>query len=208
MTNPNFFNVNINVDGKNYTVKVEDGIALGNFYEGKTHYFKDNTIFQGDGTNYGEINWKIYNNNRIEMNESEYALFKNIADNCNEGGDVLTLSKQDFDKAIELYEEGKFTNDIQKNLPNEDSTEAWRQYRSNNYYIGARSEKGTLDLIIPERTDSNEMELVKEKLNNKICDEAVLYYSGDGFQGFTYVDKDGWECDAYGNKIRKITNDK
>ena len=90
-----FVNVNINVDGKTYKAKVQEGLILGDLYGNGASYFKNNTIFQNNSSEYGEVAWKM-GKNEIKMSKSEFALFKNIADNHDEKMG-LTLSKKDFD---------------------------------------------------------------------------------------------------------------
>ena len=95
MQNSKFVNVNINVDGKIYKAKVQDGIMFDRLGCNREYYFKNNTIFQGEYMD-DSCSWKI-GKNEIKMNKSEFALFNNIANNHDEKMG-LTLSKEDFDR--------------------------------------------------------------------------------------------------------------
>ena len=129
MGNSNFINASINVEGKIYKIKVEEGIGFN--YDNLQRntpawYVKNGSLFTWvDKATYNEYGFPLEGGeilspkktNEIKMSKAEFALFKNVADNINENKETLTLSRADIEKAQELYKKGQFTKDISKNIP-------------------------------------------------------------------------------------------
>ena len=208
MGNSKFVNVNINVDGKTYKAKVQEGLVLGDLYGNGASYFKNNTIFQNNSSEYGEVAWKM-GKNEIKMSKSEFALFKNIADNHDEKMG-LTLSKKDFDIAIDLYCEGKFTKDISRNLPEGDYAEPHMQDRYGDNYLqaGTKNAKLAIQPYNPDNVINGALDLdyITEKLKNNVTEEVYIAYSGDGIEETYYIDNEGWTCFYNGDKRRTTTD--
>ena len=130
-----FVNVKINVNGKVHNVRIQEGIGFdndnNNWHGGRDSawHVKNGSLFAWEEqkeTHKGDDGyiWTYGNNiftpkktNEIKMTEAEFALLRNVADNVNESGDVLTLSRADIEKAQDLFSQGKFTADVTKNLP-------------------------------------------------------------------------------------------
>lgn len=224
-----YINVNVNVNGKVHKVRIQEGVGIdkergwhgghdsalhvknGSLFtweEGKESHTSDGGYTWTDG-NYIFTPKKI---NEIKMSEAEFALFKNVADNINEGGDTLTLSRADIEKAQELFSQGKFTADITKNLPagyhgSKDTqdmqngkflTASVNNYNKNQDALDtAKGKEYTYD--IAQLTFYNKVEEDKylEVYAKKSSDGKVKrIYDGEGEGGaawtlYTYKDKDG-----------------
>lgn len=129
MGNSNFINASINVEGKIYKIKVEEGIGFN--YDNLQRntpawYVKNGSLFTWvDKATYNEYGFPLEGGailspkktNEIKMSKAEFALFKNVADNINENKETISLSRADIEKAQELYKKGQFTKDISKNIP-------------------------------------------------------------------------------------------
>lgn len=118
MTNdPDFFNVKINVNGKVHNVKIEKGVNLSTS-EGIFSVFGDNQL---DKVDYVPDKYDTYKYggqvSQLNMSEAEFSIFKNVADNVQENGDSIVLSKKDVEEAETLFRLGEFTNDIKENIP-------------------------------------------------------------------------------------------
>ena len=193
--NSNYAKVNINVDGKKYPVQIDKNLILT-----KQNY--DRKVFSStsDGqlveqyypkNNYGHSVWSFPT--EIKFNESEFTLFKNIADNYDEKEAVITLSMKDFDDAIGKYINGEFTADISKNLPEGDFVKREELERDNTEGIFIKSQKGDFLLSIDRYAQKIEDEIaphIEKSKNNSVN----VRYSGDGIQGFDYIDK---SCKKY-----------
>ena len=90
MGNVNFVTVNINVDGKKETIKVEKGVIFQNIFVNGNKLEKQNeTWFNIDEESprknwYGDNAGALFSKesvNEINMTKGEFALLKNIADN-------------------------------------------------------------------------------------------------------------------------------
>ena len=122
----NYITLSINVNGQVHKVKVQEGVGI--ISNEQAWQAKNGSLFRmeektetkkrEDGTTYkaGLDIFTPKSTAEIKMTEAEFALFKNIADNTNEGNGII-LSKADITKAQELFKQGKFTEDITKNLP-------------------------------------------------------------------------------------------
>ena len=132
MSEPKYLNVNVNVNGKVHKVRIQEGIGIDqtdSYHQDAAWRVKNGSLFaweekkavkyNRDGEPYTEIFGTLSpkTTNELKMTEAEFALLKNVADNVNEGGDVLTLSRADIEKAQDLFTQGKFTADVTKNLP-------------------------------------------------------------------------------------------
>ena len=113
-----FVNVKINVDGKVHNVKVEKGVTFNScFVLGENKLVKYDTKDFADKENY-DYGVKIRPEyiSDVKMSKDEFNVFKNFADNVQEKGGELILSKQDIYEAENLFREGKFSKDISRNL--------------------------------------------------------------------------------------------
>ena len=211
MGNSNFINVNINVDGKIHKVKIEEGIGLTSNNGNTSNAIFEGSIFNAKSkeTEYGG-EWHWTKGKEIKMNASEFALFKNIADNCKEGNDII-FSKDDLNKAFSLYENGKFTIDINKNLPKGDFAKPEMQDRRGYEYLKAASKHGEVGFSLLEEDQWGDFNSdIAKALNNGTTDTVITSWSYGDSPDIThgYIDKDGWFCNLDGNKLSRTATDK
>ncbi len=213
MGDAKFINVNINVDGKIHKVKIEEGAELHRDNSNEQNVISGGSIFNAKHkeVDYGQ-EWHWTKGKEIKMNASEFALFKNIADNCNEG-DGIIFSKADFGEALSMYVNEKFTKDINKNLPKGDFAKPEMQYRAGFEYLEAASSKGKIGFSFINEGESNmypfDSDLAKALNSGKYDTVISRWYWGDDPEvEHGYIDKDGWYCDLNGNKRSRESEDK
>ena len=136
----NYINLKIDVEGKIHNVKVEKGVMFGGNAvqtDGSIFKLEQNDLSLEDYVNNNKIpdlgsDWYLSksptNNDSIKMSKGEFSIFQSVANNNLENGDEIVLSRKDLEDAVELYREGKFTDDIAKDLPEGYSTERGIQY--------------------------------------------------------------------------------
>lgn len=197
MGNVNFVTVNINVDGKKETIKVEKGVTFQNiFVDGNKLEKQHSTYFYE--TKAPKKDWYGYEAtavhcreivNEVKMTKGEFALLKNIADNNNEG-DGIVLSMQDIEIGLNQYIEGQFTKDISKNLPNGYKANRNLQDREGMTSLKACVTKGEKDEYFECAIKMQNPEI--RKLQEKSIDGKVYEYGfGDGEWSLEYTGKDG-----------------
>ena len=115
MSGNNFFKVNFIVGGKKHEVMMEKGVAFRN---GDREYAVD--VFGNLRTRRIDIfsddvgAWNMASGNTCHISEDYWQLYKNVLDN---DGDVSTFSKADIEELTKLYNQGKLTVDLSKDLP-------------------------------------------------------------------------------------------
>ena len=187
-----FFNVKINVDGKVHNVKVEKGVTFNScFALGDNKILKYNETYysQDEDDDYGMKIRPEYCS-EIKMSKDEFTVFKNFADNVQEKGNEIILSKQDIYEAENLYRNGQFTKDISKNI------DGYAQRDQQELYTD--DEGG---VYITAQVDDNEMEysntdIYPEKIRDFAAKSAngevkTMCHGDDGVVGYKYIDKDG-----------------
>lgn len=125
----NYADIKINIDGIIRNVKIEKGCSFEN--NGGTYKVDKNgklSIFDKN-TNTGK------SVSSIKMTNYQFGIFKNMADNVNEGFGSLTLSVKDIQTAQNLHAKGKFTADVSKNLPQGYKIQNAERSSSGNYVM-------------------------------------------------------------------------
>ena len=101
-----YVDLKMNVGGKTQSVKIEKGCSFS----------KKNKVYTAE--NNGKIS--VFNKetgkkeitNSVKMTNYQFAAFKAMANNTNEGTGKLTFSKADMDSAMNKFSKGGFIKDI------------------------------------------------------------------------------------------------
>lgn len=105
-----FVNVKVNVKGEQKSIKIEKGCTVETGTKrysvgenGKVSIFNKNT-------------GKTTTSNTIDMTNYQFSTFRAMANNTNEGVGKWALSIADIQKSMEMFRQGKFTQDIKQFL--------------------------------------------------------------------------------------------
>lgn len=206
--NSNFGNVNLNVDGKKKSIRLEKGVTLqGVSIHNSGKLFKTDVKYnyEYDAKTGGYVNSDLstpYSNveydcmysrkevKEIKLTEAEYAMLKNIADN---DGDSGTLSQSDLTTAFDKYMNSEFSNDIKNGLPKGYSIERGMQDRDGDYRLRATASKNDSHetLEIWRESEHNTFDaFLEERLDESIDGKAYGASHGDGEAELGYLGKD------------------
>ena len=219
--NSNFVNVNLNVDGKKKTIKLEKGVSLQgvsihnsgklvksefiyqyNFDEETGAKIKQNFQAPLDGKIY-DVMYSRKEVKEIKLTEAEYAMLKNIADN---DGNVGSLSKEDLASGVEKFVNAQFSDDIKKDLPKGYHIERSKQDRGGYESLHAVATKNgkdeTLDIAYDSEYDNQLSELFDKSVDGRVYEKSY----GDGEFDLAYLGKDN-KLYAYsqGNSLYSTT---
>lgn len=210
----NYVDLRINVNGQIHNVKVQKGVSFGQkaFYEKSIWTCLENGVvateeipYKEDDRSYDSIVSLSDTKKEIKMSETEFALFRNIANNVNEGG-ILTLSDKDITEAQNKYEMGKFTNDISQNLPagySADKSDQKKLYEGVKASAHKKDQSLIVSMTFKKSTDEDNLTKTIKQLADKSKDGKVkLGYAEGGLQGMGYTGKDGkiYHCNPDGSQ--------
>lgn len=153
-----FKTVEVLVNGKTEEIKMEQGTS----FENKSSIYKVDE----------DLNLKRYDKttnvwetaSSIEMRNYQWKAFQNVANNDN---DAKTYTKADIEKAMKLYEDGQFTTDMSKDLPDGYRIEKPARFTNDkmlqiNVTNGKESTSATLKFQITDQvTDVKREECIK-----------------------------------------------